>query len=264
MIEINVPSFIFAPLYSTASAERYLEKHPNVLTTGVAFPPYGMQLAGNGLGSDDLHGSVWDIIPVEIVMRVFSVPFAMAAGVCGLFAVLSAQGPIKPNSGIPGMAPPPRSPSPGSGPKNGDLYMQTKIGSFKLIDGTGKVELKFSGTILVSQLKGKATPSAGLRKEYDDKGRQVYHGQGTLTIEGQFRGIQWFGTNMSGHWYGNGVARMIGEFDNNLETGYYWWGNNPKERMPMSSYGMTVVNPPMKMGGTGTPMERPKSGGSGG
>lgn len=146
-------------------------------------------------------------------------------------------------------------------PTYGELHLQTNIGSFKLIDGVGRVEISFTGSMLVSRLKGKVTPSAGIRKEYDSKDKQVYHGSGSIVIDGEFRGIQWFGTNMKGIWRGRGVARITGEFDQNLETGYYWYAKDPSRRIPWSMYGMTIMNPEQMVGGTGVPVERKPGGG---
>lgn len=143
----------------------------------------------------------------------------------------------------------------------GDMHLATKIGSFKLVDGEGRVEINFTGSVLVSKLKGRVTPSAGIRKEYDANDRQVYHGTGKLTVEGSFRGIQWFGTNMSTRWIGAGLARIVGEFDKNLETGFYWYGSGVDKKMPWSSSGMTILNPEARPGGTGTPVPRSRSGG---
>lgn len=148
-----------------------------------------------------------------------------------------------------------------SDPSYGELNMTTKIGSFKLLDGVGRVEVSFSGTMLVSQLKGQISTSGNLKKEYDARERQVYHGTGRVVIDGEFRGIQWFGTNMNGVWRGRGVARITGEFDQNLETGYYWYGKDPSRKVPWSMYGTTVLNPEQSAGGSGVPVERPRSGG---
>lgn len=146
-------------------------------------------------------------------------------------------------------------------PSYGDLHLSTRIGSFKMIDGVGTVEMSFTGTVLLSQVKGGVTPSGNLRKEYDEKGKQTYHGTGKIVVKGPFRAIQWFGTDMQARWVGRGVARIQGEFDQNLETGYYWYGNKPNEKVPWSMYGMTLLNPKQQVAGSATPVERKSGGG---
>ncbi len=187
-------------------------------------------------------------------MRFAKPALASAAALVAGVAFVLAQNPAPPS---PTAMPPLKS-------NWGDLYLTTNIGSFKLVDGEGRVEINFTGTAMISQLKGTATPSAGLRKEYDDRGRQVWHGTGRLVVDGSFRGIQWFGTKMSARWVGAGLARISGEFDKNLETGYYWYGGRVGEKRPWNSSGMTIVNPEARAGGQGTPTERPKTGKPGG
>lgn len=105
------------------------------------------------------------------------------------------------------------------------LNMTTKLGSFKLINGEGKVSFTFTGTVMVNPDKGASVSVAGnVRKELERKDRIVYHGMGTVTVSGKWRAIQWFGKDLTKFtWYGKGVARVTGEFDRDLNTGFYWF-----------------------------------------
>ena len=149
-------------------------------------------------------------------------------------------------------------------PNIDEINLTTHIGSFKLLDGVGRVEMNFTGTMLVSQLKGTVSASGNLKKEYSSKTKEAWHGTGKIIVDGQFRAVQWFGTNLSGKWRGRGTARIYGEFDTNLETGYYWYSSDPSRKIPWSMYGMTIYLPEMQTGGTGQPVERKPGGKPGG
>jgi hypothetical protein len=111
----------------------------------------------------------------------------------------------------------------------GTLHLKCNLGSLKLLPKSpiglaeGRFEIDFSGTVLVNGLKGDLQASSGLVKEFDDMGRQIYHGTGKIVLKGGWRGLQWFGSDMTAVWYGNGIARLIGEFDKDLNTGEYWF-----------------------------------------
>lgn len=123
------------------------------------------------------------------------------------------------------------------------LHLRTKLGSFRMIDGEGRVEVQFTGTLLVSNLKGKIDISGKVRKEYDAKGRQAWFGTGKAIVTGSFRAIQWFGRDMQAVWYGKGICRLVGEFDKDLNTGELWF-DDPNDRMAWSaSTTMTIVVP---------------------
>jgi hypothetical protein len=145
----------------------------------------------------------------------------------------------------------------------GTFHMQTKLGSFKLIDCEGRLDVKFSGTLLVSQLEGGTMQvlEGKLRKEYDKSGRAVYTGAARIVVSGKWRGIQWFGSDMNATFYGRGFARITGEFDRNLKTGDYWYEDGEKMAFPSSSvmsmpvpqanYGAdTKLKPTPRVGGT--------------
>lgn len=130
------------------------------------------------------------------------------------------------------------------------LNLQTKIGSFKMLGvgttpASGTIVMNFTGTVLVSGLKGKLTPSGNVRREiyHENRGKQVFFGTGKLIIQGSFQGVQWFGRNLTATVDGFGVLRLAGEFDRELNTGFYWYG--PKgEKKPWNTGGITVTSTP--------------------
>lgn len=105
----------------------------------------------------------------------------------------------------------------------GIIHFVSNLGSFKCIDGYGRLEFEFKGTVLIANLEGTATPTGTIREEYSADKRKVYTGAGRLVVEGKWRGVQWFGSNMRGVWWGKGAIRFVGEFDKNLQTGDYWF-----------------------------------------
>lgn len=137
----------------------------------------------------------------------------------------------------------------------GTLHLQSRLGSFKSIDGEGRLSVRFTGTLLVTNLRdGRMTVRSGrLRKEFDEGGRQVYTGTADVVIDGKWRGVQWFGRDMRAVWWGRGFMRVSGEFVRNpqtgkLETGDYWY-NNPEEKMAFPSSNLiTLTLPQATMG----------------
>ncbi|MBL8049397.1 MAG: hypothetical protein JNJ45_12025 [Chthonomonas sp.] len=126
------------------------------------------------------------------------------------------------------------------------LHMHTKIGTFKLINGQGRADISFSGSMLVSGYKGDPLVVQGnLRKEFDRDGRTVYFGKGRIILSGSWRAVQWFGQDMQGVWFGNGVIRMRGEFDKDMNTGEYWF-KDPKDLFYFPSMGTIDVPLPYK------------------
>jgi len=126
------------------------------------------------------------------------------------------------------------------------MHLRASLGSFRLMDGQGRVEVNFTGSLLVSQLQnGKVTLVGKFEKQYDDRGRQLYYGKGKALITGKFRGIQWFGKDMNLVWFGAGRARLSGEYDKNLKTGELWY-DNPKvvtNWPPQGSFDYTLPRP---------------------
>jgi hypothetical protein len=175
-------------------------------------------------------------------------------GVCAY--LVFAQG----GAGAPAPAPTP--------PDFGALNLQTNVGSFR-ITGTkdpaeGRLEIQFTGSVLVSQLdpNGTVTASEGLIKEYDARDRKVYFGSGKLVVEGKFRKFQWFGRDMQARFVGKGIFLMYGEFDKNLDTGTYWYDGNPK-RFPWGQGGRTLAIP-NEGANVVKPVPRNQAGGGGG
>ena len=130
----------------------------------------------------------------------------------------------------------------------GIVHLQSNLGSFKLRDGVGKVVLKCSGTVLISRLeahggtfnKKDIQVTGNLKEEYRGHDKVLYTGTGTLVILGRFRGIQWFGTDMTCTWYGFGLVQVTGEFDKNLDTGSYWY-DDARLKRPWFVGGVTTV-----------------------
>ena len=171
----------------------------------------------------------------------------------------------------------------------GELNFQTHLGSFRIIrfnekaPAIGRLEITFSGTVLVSGYEGKPiepTIKGNIRREFPDpkvlpslanhREKVVYHGTGSMVIDGKYMFIQWFGRNMKAKWVGAGVIRLIGEFDDKLETGTYyfkdpakinWWPTSVSEiHLPQDMYGRfgPTVKPVMPKA-----PPKPKSGGGG-
>lgn len=135
---------------------------------------------------------------------------------------------------------------------NDDLWFETNVGSFKILPRgdvlpSGNLTMSFTGSVLISNLKGEVTPEGNVRKEYDNKvkGREVWFGTGKLTIKGNFRAVQWFGRNLKAKFSGNGYMRLYGEFDKKLETGYYWF--DPKDKKYWGNYGTSFGVPEGKV-----------------
>lgn len=144
-----------------------------------------------------------------------------------------------------------------------DLFFNTRVGSFKILQKgpdsppRGTVTMSFTGSVLISDLKGTVTPAGSVRREYFEQKRnkQVWFGTGKLVISGQFKAVQWFGRDLTAHFHGNAVVRLVGEFDKDLETGYWWfdpahkqyWGNNMRTvAVPEESLNSGVSKPIMR------------------
>lgn len=148
----------------------------------------------------------------------------------------------------------------------GTLFMKTKIGSFKLVGNRGmpaegRVEVSFTGSLLITGTP-KLSITGDVRREYNSPKheKQVFFGKGKAVIEGKFWGIQWFGRDMSAKWTGFGIARLTGEFDNELKTGEYWYSDDPSDiRYFPTSLG-EISNPPRRSTPVGTTPQPRKRG----
>ncbi len=136
----------------------------------------------------------------------------------------------------------------------GTMHLTTKIGSCKFIDGEGRVEINFSGSLLLSQVKGTRVVSGNLVRQYNspERGRELFYGKGKIVVTGSFRGMQWFGKDFSAVWYGRGTVRLSGEYyesatkPGTFESGWFWY-DSPAERQPWPATGtFEQRNPPYK------------------
>ena len=112
----------------------------------------------------------------------------------------------------------------------GTMHFFTHLGSFRVIDGHGRIEFDFSGTVLISTLKGDYKISGNVHKEYDQHDRVIYTGTGHLIVTGSWRAVHWFGKDLQGTWWGRGMIRFTGEFDRQQKTGQYWYDDPKKIR----------------------------------
>jgi hypothetical protein len=138
----------------------------------------------------------------------------------------------------------------------GTFHFRTKLGSFRLIDGKGRVEFTFTGSVLLNKVKGRATVTGNVRKEYDKYERQIWTGTGRVIVTGEWRAIQWFGRDMQGVWFGSGIARLQGEFDRDLNTGEYWF-EDPTIKLPWINSNTMDVTVPTRRPGV-NPNARPR------
>jgi len=136
-------------------------------------------------------------------------------------------------------------------PTTGTMHLVCNVGSFRLVNGTGTVDITFKGTILVTELKGTVVPSGNVKVEWDKPNKKAYFGNGHLQIKGAFRNIQWFGSDLNATWVGNGRALLFGEYDKNLDTGFFWY-DDPAHKIPWSNGGWTADLP-----GKTVPMLKP-------
>lgn len=145
----------------------------------------------------------------------------------------------------------------------GTMHLKAAIGSFKLRDGEGVAEISYQGSLLISQLKsikgdgpGKISVSGDLDKQYDDKGRVLYYGKGTIRVEGKWRGLLWFGHDMTATVFGKSIAQLTGEFDKNGEVGTYWYNDPTDIHYWPAGMSWTVTVPEGVSGGNVKPKPR--------
>ena len=109
----------------------------------------------------------------------------------------------------------------------GEAVLKTNVGAFKITSpgdkkAFGKIQMSFKGSVLIIGYEGAPiVASNGLRVEYkEDKHQRIeYFGEGTITLDGKVRAIQWFGRNLNMTWNGQGIIRLYGEFDKDGNTG---------------------------------------------
>ncbi|MDR3691313.1 MAG: hypothetical protein P4L46_18175 [Fimbriimonas sp.] len=163
--------------------------------------------------------------------------------------------------------------SPLTKPAYGNLYMSTKLGSFKMLEYNddaqpeGHFEMSFSGTVLIDtteavkhnrNLTTSVKVEGNVRRELQYHGRDLYHGKGKLIVDGGWHAIEFFGEDLDAKLNGYAVFRLTGEFDKNLDTGYYWYDNGKKfdwgtggnqPTCPKIEYG--IQKPKIKINGKG-------------
>ncbi len=105
----------------------------------------------------------------------------------------------------------------------GIVRFQTRLGSFRIINGEGRLEFAFTGTLMLSRVEGDYQVSGRLRKEWDKNDRVIYTGTGRVVVTGKWRAVQWFGRDLRGQMFGGGTMRLAGEFDRDQRTGEYWF-----------------------------------------
>lgn len=130
----------------------------------------------------------------------------------------------------------------------GIIHYQTRLGSFKIIDGQGRVEFDFKGTVLVSKLDGTLSVTGAVRKEYDKHDRVIWTGSGHVVAVGKWRGLQWFGKDLKGFWFGAGMIRLSGEYDREQKTGEYWYENSAKVNFWPGGSTIDVPVPEVRVG----------------
>lgn len=130
----------------------------------------------------------------------------------------------------------------------GTMHLTTRLGSFRIIDGFGRAEVTFKGTVLLSKLKGHYEVSGAVHKEFEKNDRVIYSGNGKIVVTGEWRALHWFGSDLTAVWYGRGVIRLSGEFDRDQKTGEYWFDDPSKSQAWPGGTTQDVVNPPIQPG----------------
>ncbi len=148
--------------------------------------------------------------------------------------------------------------------KYATLHFNTKIGSFKLLEGEGKIQFSFTGSVMLNVYKDtKVTFTGDVKRQYEGRGREVYFGSGTCTMVGRWKAVQWFGRNLNGMWWGNGRIRLISEFfkdpkTGELVTGQYWY-NDPNNKSYWFSGGVhEIAVPEVKYDNSDIPIKERK------
>lgn len=136
------------------------------------------------------------------------------------------------------------------------MHLATRVGTCKIIDSEGRLEINFTGSLLISQLKGKHVMTGKFSKEYDDRGRVLYYGTGKAVITGEWRAVQFFGRDFSAVWFGRGVARVGGEYDKDLKTGETWY-DDPSFKIAWPAQGLMEMRLPTNLPTTNGPEAKP-------
>lgn len=151
----------------------------------------------------------------------------------------------------------------------GECWMKAKYGSFKIVSpgdprAYGDIKMSFKGSVLIVNYDGKIpiVATGALRKEYEnkDRNRVIYYGQGTITLNGRFRAMQWFGSDLDMTWKGMGVCRLQGKLDKDGNTGKYfitgekqpqWWPADSTLTIMIPRREDTIIAPKVKINPSG-------------
>lgn len=141
----------------------------------------------------------------------------------------------------------------------------TNVGSFKVLPFNdeaptrGTLSFSFNGSVLVSGLKGTLTTTGSVREEYknDKYEKRLFFGKGSMTLTGSVRSVQFFGRDVKGSLRGNGLITFYGEFDKNLDTGY--WEYPGGDRGVWGTGGMQKSVPQIVYGAVGNEIKIEKS-----
>ncbi len=144
---------------------------------------------------------------------------------------------------------------------NGTIHFESKLGSVKIYNGTGNVEFSFKGTVLVNGLTGDATITGNVKKEYEARDKKAYFGSGKIKVTGTWKTIQWFGSDITGVWVGHGGIFFYGEYDKDLQTGFFWFDNDVANKQPWRTGGFQQLVPPYKLKNNTPVLRGQKTGG---
>jgi hypothetical protein len=140
------------------------------------------------------------------------------------------------------------------------LDFESHLGSFKIYNADGVIKFSFKGTVLIRDYKGQLTVSPGLKKEYEGHGRTVYFGAGEISLNGHWTSMQWLGRDLSGTWNGRGGFRFYGDYDKDLQTGFYWYDGNEKSKAAWPTQGFNMILPQPRKPSNMTPVLKNKGG----
>jgi hypothetical protein len=176
------------------------------------------------------------------------------------FAIAQGPRPMPmPNKENPGPPPTARAIGPNV------INFGANVGSFKVLPFNdeaptrGTLSFSFNGSVLVSGLKGSLTTTGTVREEYknDKYEKRLFFGKGSMTLTGSVRSVQFFGRDVKGTLRGNGLITFYGEFDKNLDTGY--WEYPGGDRGVWGTGGMQKSVPQIVYGAAGNDIKIEKS-----
>ena len=131
------------------------------------------------------------------------------------------------------------------------FHFETKVGSFKMVGSgpsappDGRLEINFTGTLLITRLKTDIQVTGNVKKEYEDvkHNKVAYFGTGKIVVTGTFLSAQWFGRDMDATFKGKANIRLYGEFDKDLNTGKCWYLNQADKKIDWGTGGKELSVP---------------------